>query len=43
MLKIITKRITVFVMAACLVVGFAGCGDKDKPKTEEPVVSEEET
>lgn len=30
-------------MAACLVAGFAGCGDKDKPKTEEPVASEDET
>lgn len=43
MIKIITRKLTVFIVAAALVAGIAGCKDKDIPKTEEPVVTEEET
>ena len=43
MIKIIARKSTVLIMAVALVAGTAGCKDKDKPKTEEPVVTEEET
>ncbi len=43
MIKIITRKFTVLILAVALTAGTAGCGDKDKPKTEEPVVSEEDT
>ena len=42
MIKIIARKSTVLIMAVALVAGTAGCKDKDKPKTEEPVVTEEE-
>lgn len=43
MKKIITGKLTVLIMAIALAAGTAGCADKDKPQTEEPVVTEEET
>ena len=43
MKRIIAGKLTVLIMAIALAAGTAGCGDKDKPQTEEPVVTEEET
>ncbi len=43
MIKIILRKITVLILAVALAAGVTGCGDKDKPQTEEPVVSEDET